>query len=44
MEWTSFSSRGSSRGISVNDLQFYSNKMFDEEKLAALNEALAKLN
>ena len=33
-----------SRGISVNDLQFYSNKMFDEEKLAALNEALAKLN
>ena len=33
-----------SRGISVNDLQFYSNKMFDEEKLAALNEALVKLN
>ena len=33
-----------SRGISVNNLQFYSNKMFDEEKLAALNEALAKLN
>ena len=33
-----------SRGISVNDLQFYSNKMFDEDKLAALNEALAKLN
>ena len=33
-----------SRGISVNDLQFYSNKLFDEEKLAALNEALAKLN
>ena len=33
-----------SRGISVNDLQFYCNKMFDEEKLAALNEALAKLN
>jgi len=33
-----------SRGISVNDLQFYSNKMFDEEKLAALNKALAKLN
>ena len=30
--------------ISVNDLQFYSNKMFDEEKLAALNEALVKLN
>ena len=24
--------------------QFYSNKMFDEDKLAALNEALAKLN
>ena len=33
-----------SRGISVNNLQFYSNKMFDEEKLATLNEALAKLN
>ena len=33
-----------SRGISVNNLQFYSNKMFDEEKLAALNEALVKLN
>ena len=33
-----------SRGISVNNLQFYSNKMFDEDKLAALNEALAKLN
>ena len=33
-----------SRGISVNNLQFYSNKMFDEEKLSALNEALAKLN
>ena len=31
-------------GHSVNNLEFYSNKMFDEEKLAALNEALAKLN